>query len=190
VLEFLERFSVAKDHDDAEIERLLQAGPIYGQRAAKAHVVDTAEAAKRVQSAQKNILVVNVAGRFSQNSITWVTCRNARWQPVRWMNSGKEQGKSEKSERAYEKMHLRGPTQSLKTYQPASIFDRPFRTCLREESSPRGKRRARSTDFFQSRNFCAALKNKVQIFACRFFSAFLISRRWHGGRESSGVNKV
>jgi hypothetical protein len=80
-----------------------------------------------------------------------------------------------------------GPTQSLKSYQPASIFDcvlGPIR-CRR-----RGKDEARSTDFFQSRNFCAALKNKVQIFACRFFSAFLISRRWQGARESSGVNKV
>jgi hypothetical protein len=59
-----------------------------------------------------------------------------------------------------------------------------------KKSSPRGKDGARSTDFFQSRNFCAALKNKVQIFACRFFSPFLISRRWQGARESSGVNKV
>jgi hypothetical protein len=50
---------------------------------------------------------------------------------------------------------------------------------------PRGKDGARSADFFQSRGFCAVLKNKVQIFACRFFSPFLISRRWHGARESS-----
>jgi len=57
-------------------------------------------------------------------------------------------------------------------------------------SCHRGKNEARATDFFQSRNFCAALKNKVQIFACRFFSAFLISRRWQRARESSGVNKV
>jgi hypothetical protein len=55
---------------------------------------------------------------------------------------------------------------------------------------PKGRTGARSTDFFQSRNFCAALKNKVQIFACRIFSPFLISRRWQGARESSGVNKV
>jgi hypothetical protein len=64
VLEFLQRFSVAKDHEGAEIERLLQAGPIYRQRAANAHVVHAAEAAKRAQSAQKNILIVNVAGSF------------------------------------------------------------------------------------------------------------------------------
>jgi hypothetical protein len=62
VLEFLERFSVAKDHDDPEIERLLQPGPIYWQRAANVHVVDTAEAAQCAQTAQENILVVNVAG--------------------------------------------------------------------------------------------------------------------------------
>jgi hypothetical protein len=43
---------------------LLQAGPVYGQRAANAYVVHAAEAAKRAQSAQKNILVVNVAGSF------------------------------------------------------------------------------------------------------------------------------
>jgi hypothetical protein len=59
-----------------------------------------------------------------------------------------------------------------------------------KKSSPRGKDGVRSTDFFQSRNFCAALKNKVQIFACRFFSPFLISRHGQGARESSGVNKV
>jgi hypothetical protein len=62
VLEFLERFSIAKDHDDPEIERLLQPGPIYGQGAANPHVVDTAEAAECAQSAQENILVVSVAG--------------------------------------------------------------------------------------------------------------------------------
>jgi hypothetical protein len=106
------------------------------------------------------------------------------------MNSGKGQAKSKKSERAYEKMHLRGATQSLKTCPPASIFDCSFRTCLREEVVAPRERRARSTDFFQSRNFCAALKNKVQIFACRFFSPFLISRHGQGARESSGVNKV
>src|SRR5205814_8037910 len=83
-----------------------------------------------------------------------------------------------------------GPTQSVKTCQPASFFDCSAGTCLREEVVARGKDGARSTDFFQSRNFCAALKNKVQIFACRFFSAFLISRLWQGARESSGVNKV
>jgi hypothetical protein len=106
------------------------------------------------------------------------------------MNSGKGQAKSKKSERAYEKMHLRGATQSLKTCPPASIFDCSFGLVCAKKSSPRGKDGARSTDFFQSRNFCAALKNKVQIFACRFFSPFLISRRWQGARESSGVNKV
>jgi len=106
------------------------------------------------------------------------------------MNSGKGQAKSKKSERAYEKMHLRGATQSLKTVSRHPFSIALFGLVCAKKSSPRGKDGARSTDFFQSRNFCAALKNKVQIFACRFFSAFLISRRWHGGRESSGVNKV
>jgi hypothetical protein len=96
------------------------------------------------------------------------------------MNSGKRQGKSEKSERAYEKMHLRGQHNRSKP-----IGQHPFSIALfgHVRSRRRGKDEARSTDFFQSRNFCAALKNKVQIFACRFFSPFLISRRWHGGRN-------
>src|SRR5207253_4069292 len=59
-----------------------------------------------------------------------------------------------------------------------------------EEFPLRGKNRCCSTDFFQSRNFCAAFKNKVQNFSCRFFAAFLISRLWQGARESSVVNKV
>jgi hypothetical protein len=107
------------------------------------------------------------------------------------MNSGKEQAKSKKSERAYEKMHLRGGQHN----RSKPVSRHPFSIALfglvcAKKSSPRGKDRPRSTDFFQSRNFCAALKNKVQIFACRFFSPFLISRRWQGARESSGVNKV
>jgi hypothetical protein len=63
-LEFLERFPVAKDHDGAEIERLLQAGLVYRQGAAKAHVVDTADAAEGAQAAQENILVINVVRSF------------------------------------------------------------------------------------------------------------------------------
>jgi hypothetical protein len=103
------------------------------------------------------------------------------------MNSGKRQGESEKSERTYKKIATAG-TNTIAQNLSGGIH---FRLRLGHiRSRRRGKDEARSTDFFQSRNFCAALKNKVQIFACRFFSAFLISRRWHGGRESSGVNKV
>src|SRR4030095_14857545 len=107
------------------------------------------------------------------------------------MNSGKGRAKSKKSERAYEKMHLRGANTIAQNLSAGIHFRLLFSDLFaRRSRRPRGKDRPRSTDFFQSRNFCAALKNKVQIFACRFFSPFLISRRWQGARESSGVNKV
>src|SRR5690349_4310465 len=107
------------------------------------------------------------------------------------MNVSKEEGKSGKSERAYEKKCFCESQHN----RSKPIRRHPFSIALfghicAKDSSPRGKNGARSTDFFQSRNFCAALKNKVQIFACRFFSAFLISRRWQRARESSCVNKV
>jgi hypothetical protein len=88
------------------------------------------------------------------------------------------------------KIHFAGPVWSLKISRPASKLNSGFEIFRPQEFSLRGKNRCCSTDFFQSRNFCAAFKNKVQIFACRFFAAFLISRRWQGARESSGVNKV
>jgi hypothetical protein len=75
------------------------------------------------------------------------------------MNLSKEQGKSGKSERAYEKMLLREPTQSLKTHPPASIFDRPFRTYLREGFVAPRERRGTFNRFFSVKKFlCGAQK--------------------------------
>jgi hypothetical protein len=75
------------------------------------------------------------------------------------MNSGKGQAKSKKSERAYEKMHLRGATQSLKTCPPASIFDCSFRTCLREEVvAPRETRGAFNRFFSVKKFLCGTQK--------------------------------
>jgi hypothetical protein len=106
------------------------------------------------------------------------------------MKSAKARGKSEKSGRAYEKNAFAGKHNRSKPVSQHPFSIALFGHICAKKSSPRGKDGARSTDFFQSRNFCAALKNKVQIFACRFFSPFLISRRWQGARESSDVNKV
>src|SRR5438874_6770902 len=130
-------------------------------------------------------------GRFSQNNITWVTWPERALAACALDEVRKRARKIKKiGRRIREKMDSRGQHNRSKPVGRHPFLIALFGHVCAKKSSPRGKDRPRSIDFFQSRNFCARLKNKVQIFACRSFSPFLISRRWHEGRESRGVNKV
>jgi hypothetical protein len=97
-LEFLERFAIAKDYDDAEIERLLQAGSIYRQGASNPYIVHTTNTAHRAQAAQKNILIVNISGTLQpkEHDVGDLTrTRSGRLGLVR-RNGAKEHGRKQR----------------------------------------------------------------------------------------------
>jgi len=181
-----ERIFILKGNDNGEIR-----GAIHCQSGAGAEIDYSACAPKRTRGPQKNILIVDIAGPLErkENDLRHLAA------PIGSVGAGRDEKRERKEEadsKRREKMSKQLSHGIIMVAQKTSPSIKIAGLILDEEKCERfarGKKIGLRRQLSQSRIFCAAFKNKVQIFSCRSFVRFLISSRWQRAR-SSVVNKV